>query len=168
MKMVKSEKLKFIICQRSILFLLFIAFANCSGSEVVDQDTNFSQTDTLFDDDGNMSDIVHLVNGKLEGYQYSFFPTGELQSKLFFVNGVQQDSSFTYYINGNLRSSYLVEKGRLDGFCTQFYSNGDTMNYGKYYNGSLAGLWINIDSLGNRFQILNGDTIKEGNLTVPL
>jgi len=150
----KNRKLMMskILCFVVLIFGLF----GCSDSS----NNGAVTSDTLYYANGNISDIYNRIDGKLNGYSYFFYESGELESKLHFKEDVQDDSCFTFFKSGRIRSSYLSEDGLVEGPCVVFYESGDTMEFGEFYGSMKSGLWIYFDTIGNKIQTLNGDTIK--------
>ena len=75
-------------------------------------------------ENGNVKEIRHFENEKLEGRYTSFYPDGNVMLEQSYVDGMKEGKAVSYYRNGNIREEGIFHKGKLNGEYSSYYENG--------------------------------------------
>lgn len=93
----------------------------------------------------------NFVNGKKEGEQLIYYPSGAISKKLFFRNGNLSGKNQLFYLDGQLRQEfYFNEKGRKDSVWRKYHQNGMVKDEIIYRDGEVIRPNFQFDQQGNR------------------
>ncbi len=123
-----------------------------------------------------LQNIQSYFNGKEEGWMYTYFITGNKESKRYFHLGEKDSIHTGWWNDGSLRFEYHFSKGNYDGSFKEFYeASGNPLREVWYNNGfdSVGRGWRANGKLfmnythknGRRYGLLNAQpcyTVKEG------
>ncbi|GHN00827.1 hypothetical protein WSM22_23160 [Cytophagales bacterium WSM2-2] len=129
----------------------------------------------IYNDDGSLQELAHLVNDSLEGKVERFFKSGKKQSEavysknnrngpvsVWLENGQiseqfstkddQKDGpSILFYPNGKKRIEAEFTNGEYNGPYTEYFENGTLFRQGSYASGLKHGSWITNNTTGELF-----------------
>lgn len=90
---------------------------------------------TLYDLNGQISDIVYYENGVPNGTEERFYKDGTLMQKGEFENGKEIGIWEMYHPNGQLKQRSNFVNGKMDGESFSYYSTGEIKGENLYKNG---------------------------------
>ncbi|HET8838779.1 MAG TPA: hypothetical protein VFM82_07290 [Flavobacteriaceae bacterium] len=80
-------------------------------------------------------------NGKLNGFQTTFFLNGNVMKKSFYKNGKLEGKEFIYTENGILVKQFTYENNELNGIVNYYDAEGNLTTTGFYKNNRKDGEW---------------------------
>jgi antitoxin component YwqK of YwqJK toxin-antitoxin module len=96
-----------------------------------------------------LSSRVEYSDGKRNGLEQRFFPSGRVADETHWVDDLKHGSWRQYFENGLLRLATTHVNNRIDGEFRSYYPNGNIEIEGLYSNGVPVGNWIRYDENGN-------------------
>lgn len=80
-----------------------------------------------------------LINGKLEGDFFYYYPSGALMMDMNMVNNTTEGKGYRYYETGEMMEALHVKNGLRDGECKSYYLNLNVNVSANYKEGNLHG-----------------------------
>lgn len=149
-------QLKFRINKAVYFFLLIPLFLSCEGNN----ENNGRKIYVDYYDDGGFRKIDNLdEDGVMNGYSYTFFPSGEIEWMASFKDDKQDGLALEYYENNQLVSEVMWADGKIKGHEIFFNKEGDTLRMGYKDDRVKRGKWYFWDDLGNK-TCIDYDTVK--------
>lgn len=75
------------------------------------------------------------LEGKEEGWMYSYFPEGNISEKRYYHNGEKDSVHIGWWPNGKPRFEYHFTAGLYNGDFKEWYSEGEKFKYIRYKDG---------------------------------
>ena len=123
-----------------------------------------------------LQNVTNYINGKEEGWKYSYYPDSTLAEKRYYHIGEKDSVHTGWWPNGKLRFEYHFSNGLYNGDFKEWYVSGAKYKHIHYING--AEYWAKgwrengkvymnfIVKKGRRYGIENSNlcyTVKKGN-----
>ena len=80
--------------------------------------------------------ITPFVNGKEEGWMYTYFPEGNISEKRYYHYGEKDSVHRGWWQNGNPRFEYHFVNGIYHGDYREWYESGEKYKHIHYTNGA--------------------------------
>ncbi|MBN2613495.1 MAG: toxin-antitoxin system YwqK family antitoxin [Bacteroidales bacterium] len=106
-------------------------------------------------------------NGIRQGFQYHYFPSGEIFEKTEWKNDLKDGIWEQYFEGGKHRLKATFEKGKLTGTFIVYFPNGMPMVTGYYSNNTREGQWVYYNENGtvsHEISYVNGRAQNEQEL----
>lgn len=79
-----------------------------------------------FFENGTVSNLFRLKNGKMDGEQVWFLKNGTIDQKVLYSNGVKNGNAYFFYPSGTLRNTRFFKDGKENLFGADYWD--DTLN----------------------------------------
>lgn len=131
---------------------------------------------THFDSSKQIASTQSFLNGKEEGWLYTFYANGHKESKRYFTKGEKDSVHTGWWDNGNIRFEYHFKNGNYHGLFKEWYQySGKLLKEIVYENGNdISGkgwrengkLYMNfVNRNGRRYGLQNAQpcySVKDG------
>ena len=114
-----------------------------------------------FYDDTQFKMASNYVNGKLDGIQVWYYPSGLIKNIFNFDNGEFHGTNYWYHENEELKMTINFNKGVRAGKISSYHDNGNLKIEGQYENDLEEGIWKFYDSEGKLIETttyINGES----------
>ncbi|WP_175403991.1 toxin-antitoxin system YwqK family antitoxin [Mucilaginibacter sp. PPCGB 2223] len=91
-------------------------------------------------DNGKMLLKAEYVNGKIEGWLFTFYPNGQIKQRALYKNNVVQGIESEYFEDGKLKLQRTYKDGSEDGAFFKYYENGKLQDKGQKKNDKFEGI----------------------------
>ena len=92
----------------------------------------------FYSEKGKITKSVNYLEGKKNGFTFSFDTNERIITKESFVNDIKQGNSFVYYKSGKTKQITPYVKGKPDGLAYEFSEDSVIISIMKYQGGILA------------------------------
>jgi antitoxin component YwqK of YwqJK toxin-antitoxin module len=103
------------------------------------------------------------TDGKLNGYQTSYYENGQIYDRKKFINDIQEGVWEKYHQNGNPSIKAFLINGKLEGTIIRYYKSGMPEVKGQYKNDLKEGIWTFFGEQGQKdtIEFKNGIDVNE-------
>lgn len=107
---------------------------------------------------GGKESLAAYANGREEGWQYRWFPNGQIESKRYYHLGEKDSVHEGWWADGHQRFKYHFRNGQYHGLFEEWYSGGQPFRHVMYQNGEeqWAKGWRDNGKLFMNYVVRNG------------